>query len=70
MIKLFRFLFSKYEIRHVSFHTGTDGIKRHEEFIKAVNKYNVEIINSYIMYHSHRDSHKPESIHYVIKVKK
>lgn len=70
MKKLFKLLFPKYEIRHVSFHTGTSGTKRHEEFIDAVNKYNVKIINSYIMYHSYTNSHKPESIHYVIKVKK
>jgi hypothetical protein len=70
MKKLFRWLFPKYEVRHLEFHTGTNGMQRHDKFIEAVNKENVQIINSYIMYHSYTNSHKPESIHYVIKVKK
>jgi hypothetical protein len=70
MKKLFRLLFPKYEVIHTSFHTGTNGMKRHREFIKYVNKENIEIINSYITYHSYSDSHKPESINYVVKIKK
>ncbi len=70
MKKLFRLLFPKYEVHHVSFHTGTGGMKRHMEFIEAVNKENIEVLNSFITYHSYSDSHKPESINYVVKIKK
>jgi hypothetical protein len=71
MKKLFRLLFPKYEVHHVSFHTGTNGMKRHRDFIETVNKENIEIINSYITYHrDNLHSHKPESINYVIKILK
>ncbi len=71
MKKLFRLLFPKYEVHHASFLIGTTGgMKRHMEFIEAVNKENIEVLNSFITYHSYSDSHKPESINYVIKIKK
>ena len=71
MIKLFRLLFPKYEVRHLSFHMGTDGMGRHRKFIEAINKDDIQIINSFIQYHRWESSkHIPESIHYVIKFKK
>jgi hypothetical protein len=69
MIKFFRLLFTKYKVRHYSFHTGTSGMEKHRIFIDDVNKYNIEIINSFVRYHSYSNSHKPESIHYVVKYK-
>jgi len=71
MKKLFRLLFPKYEYRHLSFHTGTNGMKRHETFIKDVNIENAEIINSYITYYrDYKNNHQPEYINYVVKIKK
>ena len=71
MKKLFRLLFPKYEVHHVSFLIGTTGgMQRHMEFIEYVNKENIEVINSYITYHRYSNSHQPESINYVIKIKK
>ena len=62
--------FTKAEIREVSFHTGTDGMKKHSEFIDWVNQNDVEIINSYITYHKYSHSHQPQYINYVIKIKR
>jgi hypothetical protein len=71
MKKLFRLLFPKYEVRHLSFQTGTDGMKRHKKFIEDVNIENAEIINSYITYYrDFKNNHLPEYINYVVKVKK
>ena len=62
--------FTKTEIREVSFHTGTDGMKKHSEFIVWVNESGTEIINSFITYHKYSHSHKPQYINYVIKIKR
>ena len=69
MSELKRF-FTKSEIREVSFYTGTDGMKKHSEFIDWVNENDVEIINSYITYHKYDYSHIPRYINYVIKIKR
>ncbi len=37
--------FTKAEIRELSFHTGTDGMKKHSEFIDWVNESGTDIIN-------------------------
>jgi hypothetical protein len=69
-MKWLKKLFAKSKIQHVSFHTGTSGMKNHNEFIIWVNSENVKIINSFIQYHSYDNSHKPAYINYVIKYKK
>jgi hypothetical protein len=51
-MKWLKRLFTKTEVKEVSFHTGTDGMKKHSEFIDWVNESGTEIINSYITYHS------------------
>ena len=62
--------FTKAEIRELSFHTGTDGMKKHSEFIDWVNESGAEIINSYITYHQYSLKHQPQYINYVFKFKK
>jgi hypothetical protein len=57
----------KSKIKHIEFHTGTNVMKSHREFINHCNEKNIEIINSFITYHQYSDSHKPEYIHYTIK---
>lgn len=70
MRKLIRFLFPKYKVAHCSFHTGTDGLAKHRQFLKDINEGNVEIINSYIEYHRYDPhQHKPAYINYVIRYK-
>jgi len=68
-MKLLKRLFTKSQIKEVSFHTGTDGMKKHSQFIDWVNESGAEIINSYITYHRY-EPHQPEYINYVIKIKK
>ena len=68
-MKWLKRFFTKTEIREVSFHTGTDGMKKHSQFIDWVNESGIEIINSYITYHQY-EPHKPQYINYVIKIKK
>ena len=70
MKRLFKILFPKYEIRHISFYCAVAGMKQHNEFIERYNKGGIEIINSFITYHNYENSHKPQGIHYVIKIKK
>ncbi len=71
MKKLFRYLFPKYEVKHISFYNASAGMKQHDEFIEHYNKGGVEIINSFITYHKSENSrHIPQGIHYVIKFKK
>ena len=69
-MKWLKRFFTKSEIREVSFHTGTDGMKKHSEFIDWVNESGTEIINSFITYHKYSHSHKPQYINYVIKIKR
>ena len=69
MMKWIKSLFTKSVVRHVSFWTGTEGMKAHEEFIEWVNKNDVKIINAYTLYHMYENSHKPQSFNYVIKYK-
>jgi len=68
-MKWLKRFFTKTEIREASFHTGTDGMKKHSQFIDWVNESGAEIINSYITYHRY-EPHHPEYINYVIKIKK
>ena len=68
-MKWLKRFFTKSEIREVSFYTGTDGMKKHSEFIDWVNENDVEIINSFITYHKYDYSHIPRCINYVIKIK-
>jgi hypothetical protein len=68
-MRLLKRLFTKSQIKEVSFHTGTDGMKKHSQFIDWVNESGAEIINSYITYHRY-EPHQPEYINYVIKIKK
>jgi hypothetical protein len=57
-------------IRHLRFHTGTWGMEEHEKFINYCNENEVEFINSWIFYHRDpSNSHVPESINYVVKIK-
>ena len=54
--------------KHLRFHTGTTGMTEHENFINYCNENKVEFINSWISYHRDpSNSHKPESINYVIR---
>lgn len=54
--------------KHLRFHTGTTGMAEHENFINYCNENKVEFINSWISYHRDpSNSHKPESINYVIR---
>jgi len=69
-MKWLKRFFTKSEYREVSFHTGTDGMKKHSEFIDWLNESGTEIINSYIIYHQYDNSHKPQYINYVFKFKK
>ena len=69
-MELLKRLFTKSQIKEVSFHTGTDGMKKHSEFIDWVNESGTEIINSYITYHQYDNSHQPQYINYVVKIKK
>lgn len=70
MKKLIRFLFPKYKVVHCSFYMGTNGMAKHEQFLKEITEENVQIINSFITYHrNYSDSHKPQSINYVIRYK-
>ncbi len=70
MRKLLRYLFPKYEVRHISFYNATAGMKQHDEFIEHYNKGGIQIINSFITYHNYESRHIPQGIHYVIKIKK
>jgi len=45
-------------------------MKKHSEFIDWVNESGTEIINSYITYHRYDNSHLPQYINYVVKIKK
>lgn len=70
MIQFFRRLFTKYKVKHYSFHTGTTGMEKHRIFIQDMNKYNIQIINSFITYHKDfKNNHLPEYINYVVKYK-
>ena len=69
-MKWLKRFFTKSEIRELSFYNGTDGMKKHSEFIDWVNENDVEIINSYITYHKYDYSHQPQYINYVVKIKK
>ena len=69
-MKWLKRLFTKTEVKEVCFHTGTDGMKKHSEFIDWVNESGTEIINSYITYHQYDNSHQPQYINYVFKIKK
>jgi hypothetical protein len=69
-MKWLKRFFTKSEIRELSFHTGTDGMKKHSEFIDWVNESGTEIINSYITYNKYSHSHRPQYINYVIKIKR
>ena len=56
--------------KHLSFHTGTGGMKSHKEFIDYCNKNEVEFISFWIVYHQGElHSHKPESLNYVVRYK-
>jgi hypothetical protein len=67
-MKWFKRLFKKKRVMLTSYHTGTNGMKKHDEFIKWINANDVEIINSYITYHKdYKDNHLPEYINYVVK---
>ena len=69
-MKWLKRFFTKSEIRELSFYNGTDGMKKHSEFIDWVNESGTEIINSYITYHKYSHSHQPQYINYVIKIKR
>ena len=53
-----------------SFHTGTDGMRRHSEFIDYLSRNGLEIVNAYVLYHSYNSSHKPAYLNYVIQPQK
>jgi hypothetical protein len=58
----------KQKVQHLKFHTGTWGMQDHEKFINYCNENEVEFINSWITYHRDpSNSHKPESINYVVR---
>jgi len=63
-------IFKKRKTEQLAFHTGTNGMTAHREFIEIVNEDNIKIINSWITYHSYSSSHKPEYINYVISYKR
>lgn len=69
-MKWLKRFFTKTEYREVCFQTGTDGLKKHSEFIDWVNESGTEIVNSYIIYHRYDNSHQPQYINYVVKIKK
>jgi len=50
------------------FHTGTDGLKRHREFIKMINKKGFKIVNAYTLF-NHFAKHSPEYLCYVVQFK-
>ena len=58
----------KSKVIEVSFHLGTDGKKKHSEFIKWLNENDAEIINSYTTYGRGIHSHEPFGLHYIIRV--
>ena len=62
-------LFKKRITEHLSFHTGTGGMRAHEGFISSIEENGIKIINSWITYHDYSSSHKPAYIHYVISYK-
>jgi hypothetical protein len=70
MKNLFDLFFKKYKYVQASFHMGTDGVRKHDEFINYINEHKIEIINSYVTYNRQDiHSHKPEHINYLIKIK-
>lgn len=66
-MKLFSKIFKRPKVKHLQFHTGTEGMKEHSKFIDEVNEKNIKIINAFVTYHEYSDSHKPKYLHYVIE---
>jgi hypothetical protein len=63
--------FTKTEVKLFTFNMGTTkGADEHWEFIDWVNKSNTEVLNSFTTYHQGRNSHQPQYISYVVKIKK
>lgn len=50
------------------FNTGTDGLKRHQKFIKMINKKGFKIVHSYTLFNRF-SKHSPEYLCYVIQFK-
>jgi hypothetical protein len=62
-----RNLFKRRKVRLFSFCTGTDGMRKHLEFVGWLNSSGAEVISFYIKYHDYSDSHKPSYLNYVVK---
>ena len=62
-------LFKKRKTKLFCFHTGTDGLKKHREFLNWVDESGAKIVNAYVLYHSHSSAHKPEYLNYVVTYK-
>jgi len=62
-------LFKRKKTERMSFHIGgSDGRKKHENFLKWVNDENVKIIHVYTTFYSWEKSrHIPESLHYIVR---
>lgn len=66
---MFKRLFKKRATELVSFYTGTDGLKKHSEFIDSIDEKGIKIIHTYTLYHKYSSSHMPEYLNYVISYK-
>lgn len=63
-------LFKRKKTKLVSFQTGTDGLRKHREFIESIDERGITIIHAYTLYHDYSSSHKPRSLNYIITYKK
>lgn len=68
MKNLFKRYFKKTKVVHFGFHSGTDGRKKQEEFLKWVNKYEVEILNCWTEY-DHWNKNHVNSINFIVRYK-
>lgn len=57
----------KKETKAVSFDTGTDGLRKHAEFIRDLDKNNGRIVHAYTLYHDYSNSHKPRLLNYIVE---
>jgi hypothetical protein len=55
------------KIEHIKFHTGTQEMAEHEQFIKSCNEKDIEIIGFWVTYNDRPHQHIPHYLHYVIK---
>ena len=63
-----KWLFKKKKTEKMSFHTGTDGQRKHDNFLKWVNDEQVKIIHAYTTFYPwEKSKHIPEFLNYIVQ---